>query len=147
MDVHLRVMMGADVPLFFRHHRQLPNGGEGEAEFCERWLRMLEDQSFVIRTILVDGQVAGYVANFTQLGKPSISYWLGKQFWGQGVATAALQRFLPLVAERPLYARAASDNAVSHRVLEKCGFEVVGTGRFFSERDGEEVEEVVFALG
>jgi RimJ/RimL family protein N-acetyltransferase len=29
---------------------------------------------------------------------------------------------------RPLYARAASDNAASIRVLEKCGFTRVGVG-------------------
>ena len=146
MDVHLRAVADADVPLFFRHQRQLLVDGEGESEFRARWHRMLKDQSVLIRTILVDGDVAGYVAHFIQLEKPSISYWLDQQFWKRGIATAALKRFLPLASERPLYARAAIDNTASHRVLQKCGFEVVGSGRCFSERHGGEVEEVVFAL-
>jgi RimJ/RimL family protein N-acetyltransferase len=47
---------------------------------------------------------------------------------------------------RPLYARAASDNAGSIRVLEKCGFTRVGGGRAFAHGRGEETEEVVLRL-
>ena len=27
-------------------------------------------------------------------GKPEVTYWLGKEFWGQGIATRALAAFL-----------------------------------------------------
>jgi RimJ/RimL family protein N-acetyltransferase len=47
---------------------------------------------------------------------------------------------------RPLYARAASDNAGSIRVLEKCGFTRVGGGRAFAHGRDEETEEVVLRL-
>ena len=146
MDVHLRTVLETDLEAFFCHHQQLVNDGEGQTEFRQRWLRMLRDKGFVIRTIVSDGRIAGYIANFTQLGTPSVSYWLDQQFWGRGVATSALREFLPLVAERPLYARAAYDNHGSRRVLEKCGFKIADRGRHFSERHGIEIEEVVFAL-
>lgn len=146
MDVKLRVVREGDVPVFFRHYRQLITGGDGEAVFCGRWHRMLEDPRFLIRTIVLDNQVAGYVAQFPQCETPSISYWLDERSWGRGVATAALQSFLELVFERPLHARAATDNIASHRVLQKCGFDKVGSGRYFSELHGDEVGEIVFAL-
>jgi RimJ/RimL family protein N-acetyltransferase len=53
---------------------------------------------------------------------------------------------LRLEATRPLYARAASDNAASIRVLRKCGFLIVGEGRGFAHGRNEETEEVVLRL-
>jgi hypothetical protein len=46
---------------------------------------------------------------------------------GQRIATDALKAFLAVDRSRPLYARVASDNVASLRVLEKCGFHVIAT--------------------
>jgi RimJ/RimL family protein N-acetyltransferase len=97
-------------------------------------------------TILAEGRIAGNVVCFTHSGKREVGYWIGKKFWGKGVATAALRRFLALVTERPLYAGVAKDNAGSIRVPEKCGFTVGGEARGFSKVRGEEVEELVMIL-
>ena len=61
-------------------------------------------------------------------GHREVTWWIGREDWGRGIATRALQEFLQLEATRPLYARAASDNAASIRVLTKCGFLIVGEG-------------------
>ena len=53
-----------------------------------------------------------------------VGYWIGKEHWGQGVATRALAAFLQFVTERPLRAHVAAHNVGSIRVLEKCGFSV-----------------------
>jgi RimJ/RimL family protein N-acetyltransferase len=76
-----------------------------------------------------------------------VSYWLGKEYWGKGIATEALGLFLGIIEERPLYARAAKDNAASIRVLEKCGFVISGCERGFANARGEEIDEVVLVLG
>ena len=49
-------------------------------------------------------------------------------------------------AERPLYARAASDNVGSLRVLEKAGLGRVGVNRDFAHGRGEEIEETILRL-
>ena len=49
-------------------------------------------------------------------------------------------------AERPLYARRASDNVGSLRVLEKAGFRRVGVNRDFAPGRGEEIEETILRL-
>jgi RimJ/RimL family protein N-acetyltransferase len=49
-----------------------------------------------------------------------VTYWLGRDFWGRGLATQALNRMLHLVVDRPILARAATDNIGSLRVLQKC---------------------------
>jgi RimJ/RimL family protein N-acetyltransferase len=89
----------------------------------------------------------GHIASFDLDGQREVTYWIGRQDWGKGIATRALQQFLTTIeVARPLYARAASDNTGSIRVLEKCGFTRVGAGRAFAHGRGEETEEVVLRL-
>jgi hypothetical protein len=71
----------------------------------------------------------GHIASFDLEGHREVTYWIGREDWGRGLATRALQEFMQVEATRPLYARAASDNAASIRVLTKCGFRIVGEGR------------------
>jgi RimJ/RimL family protein N-acetyltransferase len=48
-----------------------------------------------------------------------VTYWIGRSYWGKGIATDALTAFLAVDRSRPLQARVASDNVASRRVLEK----------------------------
>jgi RimJ/RimL family protein N-acetyltransferase len=65
---------------------------------------------------------------------------------GRGIATRALTLLLELVPARPLYARAASDNAGSLRVLQKCGFQPAGTEKSFAAGRNEDIEETILRL-
>lgn len=114
--------------------------------FMEHWRRILADEAIMKKTILFDGDVVGNVLSFEQSGEREVSYWIAKKYWGKGVATKALSEFLDLVKTRPLYARAAKDNFASIRVLEKCGFEISGEDKGFSNARGEEVEEFILEL-
>lgn len=53
-----------------------------------------------------------------------VGYWVARELWGGGIATAALAGLLLVETRRPLYAGVAG----SLRVLEKCGFAVCGDG-------------------
>jgi RimJ/RimL family protein N-acetyltransferase len=114
--------------------------------FNARWARILADGSTINKTILFEGQVAGHISSFIMFGEREVSYWLGREFWGKGIATAALLKFLNEITTRPLYARAVKDNLASLRVLEKCGFKVSGYNKDFANGRGEEVEEVILKL-
>ena len=78
-------------------------------------------------------------------GEREVGYWLGKEFWGKGIATKALAEFLKIIETRPLYAHVAKHNIGSRRILEKCGFTVIGEDRYMN-RAREEVEEFVLKL-
>ena len=95
---------------------------------------------------MAEGQVAGYIAWYPQEGNPEVTYWLGREFWGRGLATEALKRMLQLVVDRPMLARAATDNIGSLRVLQKCGFEIIGKNEDFANGRGEDREEYIFCL-
>ena len=119
---------------------------DDRTRFEQRWARLRSDDSTTNRIVEVDGRVVGHVASFDLEGQREITYWIGREDWGRGIATGALRAFLQLEATRPLYARAASDNAASIRVLTKCGFRVVGEGRGFAQGRNEETDEVVLRL-
>jgi len=116
------------------------------AAFERRWARLRSDVSTTNRVVEIDGRVVGHIASFDLEGRREVTYWIGREDWGRGIATRALQEFLQLEASRPLYAGAASDNAASIRVLTKCGFRVVGDGRGFAHGRNEETDEVVLRL-
>lgn len=114
--------------------------------FLDRMSRVRADPSVSNHVIDVDGAVAGTIASFRVDGEPEVTYWVDRAYWGKGIASAALQLLLAELTERPLYARAASDNVASLRVLEKAGFRRVGVNRDFAPGRGEEIEETILRL-
>jgi len=142
-----------DLPTFFEHQME-PEGIEMAAfpprdrdAFMAHWrTRVLGDDSVDKKTVLVDGQVAGNVVSFEREGKREVGYWIGREYWGRGVASRALASFLGQVKSRPLHAHVAKHNVASRRVLEKCGFRIVGEDRAPATTGGEAVEEFILML-
>jgi RimJ/RimL family protein N-acetyltransferase len=124
----LRDVAEADLPIFFE--QQLDSEAVQMAAFPSRepgpfmahWAKIMADPTGVMRTIVYDGQVAGNIVSWMQSGEREVGYWLGRQYWGRGIATAALAAFLGHVSDRPLHAYVVRHNIASRRVLEKCGF-------------------------
>jgi RimJ/RimL family protein N-acetyltransferase len=144
-DVRIRDVVEADLPTFFEHQRD-PEAvrvaafpARDRAAFSAHWARILADDSLIAKTVLVDGQVAGNVVCWEAGDERLVGYWIGREFWGAGVATAALRAFVEVMTERPLRAHVATSNVGSIRVLEKCGFVPVG-------RETTDVEELVYEL-
>ena len=89
------------------------------------WANIMADESNILKTIVFNGQIAGNIVGWESSGEWEVGYWIGKEFWGKGIATQALLLFLGFVKTRPLYAHVARHNIGSRRVLEKCGFKVI----------------------
>ena len=118
------------------------------AAFDRRWQRTLADPATTNRTIVVTGQVVGNVAVYKdeELDGPEVTYWLGRSWWGRGIATRALELLLREVPTRPLYARCAQMNPASLRVLQKCGFQIVGEDEGFAHAHKKIVREYILRL-
>jgi len=117
----------------------------------EKYLRkhrqLLADDSVVEKVIVADGEVIGSIASFVMEGDTEVTYWIRRDFWGRGIATKALAALLEEVRVRPVFARAAADNAGSIRVLERNGFVRVGEEESFAEARQGEIREIIFRLG
>jgi RimJ/RimL family protein N-acetyltransferase len=114
--------------------------------FLDKMSRIRADTSTTNRVIEVDGAIAGTIASFRIDDQLEVTYWIERTHWGKGIASAALQMLLAETAERPVYARASSDNVGSLRVLEKAGFRRIGVDRGFAHGRGEEIEETILRL-
>jgi RimJ/RimL family protein N-acetyltransferase len=110
-------------------------------DFDRHWHKILSDGTNVVRAIEVDGVLVGNIGSWVQDGERGVGYWIGRDHWGRGYATAALTALLQEVRERPMFAHVVVHNVGSIRVLQKCGFEQIGAS---AADDG--VEELLFRL-
>ena len=149
--VILRDVTASDLPIIFEQQLDpesstmaaLPS--RDKEAFDTHWAKIMADKTVILKTIEVDGQVAGHLVSFNLEGERQVGYWLAKEFWGKGIATEALKQFLTYIHERPLFGRVAKHNIGSRRVLEKCGFKVIREDTYINIGK-EEVEEFVLKL-
>jgi RimJ/RimL family protein N-acetyltransferase len=114
--------------------------------YFAKYMRLLSDPTVNNQTIIVGATIVGSIAKFVMEGDAEITYWIDRDFWGQGIATAALKNFLRIETTRPLFGRVAFDNFGSQRVLEKCGFTRIGSDRGFANARQMEIEEFIYRL-
>lgn len=161
MRLTLRELVDDDLPTLFEFQRDAESNRmaaftakdpEDRAAFEAHWAKVRVHETVRLRTIVVDDDgaggptVVGSILVHGWFDDPEVSFGIGRPYWGRGYATEALRRLLVEVTNRPLHARAASDNAGSLRVLTKCGFVVTGTEQGFANARGCEIEETLLVL-
>jgi RimJ/RimL family protein N-acetyltransferase len=104
------------------------------------------DDTLVVRTIVADGLAAGNIGSWPENGQQLLGYWVGREWWGRGVATQALALLVDEVSIRPLYAHVAVHNVGSIRVLEKCGFRRDHVQEAKAPAPDDGIEEFIFVL-
>jgi RimJ/RimL family protein N-acetyltransferase len=92
--------------------------------FLEHQAKIKADPSAITRTIVADAGVVGSIGSWEVEGERDVGFWIGRDHWGNGYATAALRAFLDVDRHRPLHAHVADHNVGSRRVLEKRGFKL-----------------------
>lgn len=140
LSITLREVTAADIAILYQHQLD-PEGNEmagtkprPEEAFHAHWTRVRADPNIVARVIERDGVVVGGISCFVLDGAHHVGYWIARDLWGKGIASAALAMLLKQVGTRPLHATTNRSNAPSMRILEKCGFRLTG----FSQ--GEETD-------
>ncbi|MCB0274953.1 MAG: GNAT family N-acetyltransferase [Calditrichaeota bacterium] len=141
----LRNVEDGDLPIFFEHQRDPESlamaafKSRERTAFFDHWAKIRRNKIGLLKTIVYEGEVAGNIASFMMDGHREVGYWIGRTFWGKGIASKALGLFIAEETERPLYAGVAEHNAASVRVLQKCGFEVVEKLPDFADVEGKKV--------
>ncbi|MEY4903309.1 MAG: hypothetical protein RLZZ292_1124 [Bacteroidota bacterium] len=114
--------------------------------YIEKYAKHLADPTINMQTINVNDGIVGSIAKFFIETDAEITYWIDRKFWGQGIATTALNDFLSMEQVRPIYGRVAFDNYGSQKVLEKCGFVKIGTDTGFANARQAVIEEYIYKL-
>jgi len=128
--VLLRAVVPEDIDIFFEQQRDPEACAMADFPARDRaaheahWVKVLREPTNITRTIVIDGRVVGNMGSWSYMdeGRREVGYWLGREYWGRGYATAALAAFIAEIGERPLFAHVAAHNQGSLRVLTKCGF-------------------------
>jgi RimJ/RimL family protein N-acetyltransferase len=150
-EVALRAVAPADLAIFFEHQADPEASAmagfpsKPRDEFIAHWrAKVLGDSRARAKTILVGTRVAGSILSWVSAegDKRLIGYWIGREYWGRGVATEAVRQFLQIEVTQPLHAFALTSNTASVRVLENCGFRPVGDP--ITGADG--LDDYLFAL-
>ena len=150
-QVSLREVRVSDLPVLFEHQldpeatRMAAFPSRDRDAFMAHWAKIMASPSCALRTILCDGSVAGNIVAWTAGPDRCVGYWIGREFWGRGVASAALVQFLQYETTRPLTSHVVKQNVASIRVLEKAGFTLAGK-EVGDLPGGATLEELVFKL-
>ncbi|UJH90289.1 GNAT family N-acetyltransferase [Antarcticibacterium sp. 1MA-6-2] len=110
----------------------MPKDPTDRLAYVNKYSKLLIDPTVNNQTITFNNRVVGSIGKFVMEGNAEITYWIDRKYWGQGIATKALQEFLTIETSRPIFARVAFDNPGSQKVLDKCGFKIVGTDKGFA---------------
>ena len=151
-EVSLRSVEDRDLDVFFEHQAD-PQAVEMAAfpardkdRFAAHWAKVRADDTLVLRTIVADGMVAGNIGSWPDNGQQLLGYWIGREYWGRGVATQALALLVGEVSTRPLYAHVVEHNVGSIRVLEKCGFRRDRVQEAQAPTPDDGIEELIYVL-
>jgi [ribosomal protein S5]-alanine N-acetyltransferase len=155
LHIQLRRTEISDLPYFYQFQLDVeaqylaaftPKDQTDLTAYLQKFTKLLSDPTVNNQTILVGNVIVGSIAKFVMEGEAEITYWIDRKWWGKGIASMALQKFLVMEMNRPIYGRVAYDNVGSQKVLEKCGFVKVGIDKGFANERQAEIEEYIYRL-
>lgn len=164
LPVRLRPFTAADAPALVRHGNDRVVWQNMRDQFphpytlaaAERYLGMVGSEAGrqdVTLCMEVNGEAAGSISllfkHDIDRRSAEIGYWLGREHWGRGYVSAAVQTltdygFAHFDLAR-VYATVFAHNAASGRVLEKAGFYFEACLRQAVTKDGQTIDGLVYA--
>ena len=137
-----------------RNLRLLPHPYDAAA--ADAWLAhaAAEPAPEGVWAVDVGGEAVGCIAlergTDVEAASYEVGYWLGRAYWGRGIATEALRAVTALAWGDPgvarVYAPVFAWNAASMRVLEKAGYAREAVLVRSGVKDGVVFDRVVYAI-
>jgi [ribosomal protein S5]-alanine N-acetyltransferase len=112
------------------------------------------DDNQITRAIVVNGKVVGSIGIFVKDDvydkSAELGYWLGEDYWRQGIMSGAAKQLckeaFELFSIERIFAEPFATNAGSRGVLEKAGFTYEGTMRKGVFKNGELLDYCMYSL-
>jgi RimJ/RimL family protein N-acetyltransferase len=152
IDIRLREITPEDLPILFEHqhdpeaNRLAAVNPRSRESFDQLFASILIDPDVTARAITADNRLVGRISCFKMDAQDAVGYWIAKDHWGKGIATRALRLLLEEVTRRPLFARVATHNKPSIRVLQNCGFTITNYQHAPATERFQECEEAILTL-
>lgn len=121
---------------------------------AEQWVSVANNNPYEpALAIEVDGAAVGGIGLIfgqdIDRRSAEIGYWLGEEYWGRGIVTAAVQALTDYAFAHfdlaRIWACVFEWNPSSMRVLEKAGFTREGVLRKAATKDGQTIDVVMYA--
>lgn len=125
------------------------------ASDAAEWVQAQKDQDPVLHFAIANaheaiGGIGLTLGDHDHRRSAEIGYWLGEPFWGKGIATEAVRVLVEYAFANfdfaRLYAYVKEWNPASMRVLEKCGFQLEGRLRKSIVKDGQTIDQLLYAI-
>ena len=108
----------------------------------------------LIYAIVIRGEAVGGIGvhprKDVERHSAEIGYWLGEDFWGRGIATAAVTKLSHHALREPdiyrIFATVFASNPASARVLEKAGFILEGLLSRAILKNGMLIDAALYAM-
>lgn len=122
---------------------------------AKHWIQIANPTTPITNfAIVVDGAAAGGIGLVLKddvfRRSAEIGYWLGEEFWGRGIVTEAVREVTDYAFATfdlcRVYAGVFEWNPASMRVLEKAGYEFEGRMRKSVTKDGQTIDELIYAI-
>jgi len=113
-----------------------------------------KDNPIHIFAIEINGKAVGGIGIHPQADimkkNAELGYWLGEKYWGKGIISKAIQEIISFAFSTyditRIYARPFGTNTASQRVLEKAGFTLEARIKESIYKNGEFLDELVYAI-
>ena len=96
------------------------------------------------------GGIGLHAQDDTHIKNMELGYWLGEQYWGNGIVSRAVQQMIKYGFDtfdiNRIFASTFHTNIGSQRVLEKTGFTLEGKFIQAVYKNGEYLDEWVYAV-
>lgn len=107
----------------------------------------------VTRAIVINNRAAGSIGVFQKSDvyrkSAELGYWLGEEFWGQGIMTEAVKQICSLAFSSLDIVRISAEpfasNLASRKVLEKAGFSLEGILQKRVFKNGKLLDSCIYA--
>ena len=123
-------------------------------EYARNWIQYVKSHYSDCRFVIAQdqeaiGEIGFVIQSDVHCQSAEVAYWLGEDYWGQGIATRALEYVTQYAFKekglKRLYADIIEYNTGSQRVLQKCGYQLDGIMRKNVYKDKKFYDQLVFS--
>ncbi len=123
----------------------------------DQWKLFLEhvvqNKSLHYQAIEIDGEAVGGIGISPKTdilrNNAELGYWLSENYWGKGIMVRAVEEITKTAFDtlpiNRIFATPFGNNIASQRLLEKCGFHLEARFEKIILKNGELLDELVYA--